>query len=135
MLSLDPGPDLIVEINSFLLARSNSSSAELIESLRSKGYRVYELTKNGLSELTTQPESSVPCERVCVSAAGCVQHDANPHLMKSMNSRRLRIQLVNKPASPRTGIGRYAAELQRGLRNRESTSASLACASRYLEPP
>lgn len=30
-----------------------------------------------------------------------------------------RVQLVNKPASPRTGIGRYAHELERGLRERD----------------
>lgn len=29
------------------------------------------------------------------------------------------VQLVNKPTSPRTGIGRYAAELERGLREQD----------------
>lgn len=33
----------------------------------------------------------------------------------------LRVQLINKPVSPRTGIGRYATEIERGLRDAGAT--------------
>ncbi len=38
--------------------------------------------------------------------------------MTLRHGRDMRIQLINKPTSPRTGIGRYAVELERGLRER-----------------